>query len=302
MWPVFPPGRSLKPRTSHSEQSKNQVDDLPVLDVSTLHKPSFPSLRETGFKKSVMTNPRPIEDRCKKRKEAPVIDWELAARKQELLSVLPERSAHEKAYNNWRRANRLQRPWARLSYTERAEWSRFYFNMETQDLYCEDDEEWQDEDAKEYAEYVDMHTAQFIPYKPKPESEPKRKVKKQKLMKDGPDGSKKVIGTVDHKKDKELNDWAANKVHEGLDSGKAPKAEKVTVYKDMIDPELRHKRTYNQFGAQKPVSIYAGNQPTAPTPTGSMASPYLGPMNGAAGTYQSPYAGKYQYSASSGTF
>jgi hypothetical protein len=71
-------------------------------------------------------------------------DWTPLAFQQRLLSVLPNSSPQELAYNKWRRGNRTEPAWPNLSFLERAYWAHFYFDVETQNLYWEVDEETQD--------------------------------------------------------------------------------------------------------------------------------------------------------------
>jgi hypothetical protein len=71
-------------------------------------------------------------------------DWTPLALQQRLLSLLPKPSPQELAYNKWRRGNRTEPVWHKLSFLERAYWAHFYFDVETQDLYWEVHEETQD--------------------------------------------------------------------------------------------------------------------------------------------------------------
>jgi hypothetical protein len=74
----------------------------------------------------------------------PSFDWGAAEHQQRLLSLQPGKSTQEIAYEKWLRGIRTERQWAALSFLERAQWSQFYFDPETQDLYWEVDEEAQD--------------------------------------------------------------------------------------------------------------------------------------------------------------
>jgi hypothetical protein len=121
---------------------------------------------------------RGIEHRCRKRKEAQLVNWNVAICQQKLFSVVhgDNFSPHEVAYTKWLLAHRLERPWREISFTERAEWAQFYINMETQKLNWEDEVELRDKVFKEYKKQL----------APQPEPKRGRKVQQYDKVPKGP--------------------------------------------------------------------------------------------------------------------
>ena len=90
---------------------------------------------------------REICEKAKTKKDTVPIDWENGERKQRLLALLPDISPQETAYGKWLITHTLERPWAELTYIERAQWAEFYFDLEKKGLRYEDDGNDEDEDA-----------------------------------------------------------------------------------------------------------------------------------------------------------
>jgi hypothetical protein len=201
---------------------------------------------------------RQICEKAKTKKDTVPVDWENGERKQRLLALLPDISPQETAYGKWLITHTLERPWAELTYIERAQWAEFYFDLEKQGLRYEDDGNDEDEDEPEgaltwanWADYKVLYNEILVPEKKVKKKEQKKDQKLLSIL----DKNGTVIGFFDPHTDEELPEKPK---HVGSALGGKQKAKKVDAGETAIQRQLKEMKAsvpkqpqpqpiYNQF-------------------------------------------------------
>ena len=114
---------------------------------------------------------RKICEKAKTKKDTVPVDWENGERKHRYLDLLPDISPQETAYGKWLTTHTLERPWAELTFLERAQWAEVYFDLEKKGLRYEDNgnDDNEDESAEvlSWADYKIMYKEILVPEKEK---------------------------------------------------------------------------------------------------------------------------------------
>jgi hypothetical protein len=218
---------------------------------------------------------RVISEKAKTKKSAVLIDWENGERKQRYLDLIHDVPPQESAYRKWLLTHPLERPWAQLTFLERAQWSEIYFDLKKGGLLWESDGDIdtnQSADTLCFTEYKTMFEETFVPEQEKAE-------KRQMVH----DENGRFIGWWNPGTAKALEDKSK---HTGsvMVSVKKEKQEAETIKKlgefplpIPIDPQLKDikfcpkpQQTFNQFPSSYPAPqqrftqqpIFLGNQLT----------------------------------------